>query len=440
MINRRTLIAGTAGLALSRALTGCQTRTAETLSITLLEGSVPSEVLTKFQKQVANPVEFSTISQIPAVFQQLQRWQQADPQASFSLRRLLPWTQPEETIKPHNLVSLADYWLTSAIDQQLIEPLDIPANTLEKLPLPWQQFVNRSRTGLLPNADNTARQTTADDTKVSLWAAPYKVQSLVIVYRQSKFPQSTADNPPFKTWNDLLQPQLKQKLALPNHPRVVLGLVQKMQGGSFNPSFALETPSQQPAATSEDASAENESNEVQAVAEQMAEELEANLSKSFKVLNQQVKTYDSRNSLKALINEDVDAVVGWSGEVVATLNRYRDLRVVVPTEGSLLSADMWVRPKGADITETSQAWIDFCWQADPAKKISVAGKGISPVFLTKQASEEDDQADNSEESALPTPLKDSILPITILNQSEPLLPLPVAQQQAYLALWEKLRR
>jgi len=397
---------------------------------------MPSEVLTKFQKQVENPVKFSTISQLPAVFQQLQRWQQTKAKAGFSLRQLLPWAQPEETVvKPNNLVSLGDYWLTSAIAQQLIEPLEIPADNLERLPLPWQQFVNRSNSGLLPNADTTTTATTEEEAKVSLWAAPYKVQSLVIVYRQSKFPEATADNPPFKTWSDLLQPQLKQKLALPNHPRVVLGLVQKMQGGSFNPSFALETtPNPQPA-------------DGQAAATQMAKELEAALSAPFERLNQQVKTYDSRNSLKALINEDVNAVVGWSGEVVATLNRYRDLRIVVPAEGSLLSADMWVRPKGADITETSQAWIDFCWQAEPATKISVAGKGISPVFLTGQygganeeASEEpSEEASKTAESALLATLKNSILPIEVLNKSEPLLPLPAAQQQAYLTLWKKLR-
>ncbi|NJM99072.1 MAG: extracellular solute-binding protein [Phormidesmis sp. RL_2_1] len=86
----------------------------------------------------------------------------------------------------------------------------------------------------------------------------------------------------------------------------------------------------------------------------------------FAQLQQQVKTYDSANQLKALVNEDVKAVVAWSSDVVTALDRYRDLKMVLPEEGSLLSADMWVRPKGAQMSPLAQQWIDFCWQTEAA--------------------------------------------------------------------------
>lgn len=385
MINRRTLLFGTAGLALGSLLTSCGSTAANALRVTLLEGSVPPEVLKKFRQQAEEPVNFQVASQLETVFQQLQRWQLPPETPAFSLRRFLPWAQAESGPAADHLASLGDYWLTSAIAQDLIEPLDLPAETLAKLPVAWHQFVKRD---------------SGDDSQpTSVWAAPYKVQTLVIVYRQNQFPQ---ESPPFKAWSDLLQPHLRHQLALPDHPRVVIGLLQKMQTGSFNPSFEG------------------------AAGSALTPQLSDALAKSFAQLNQQVRTYDSSTSLKALVNEDVTAAVAWSGDVIAALKRYRDLRAVVPAEGSLLSADMWVRPKGAEMSAAAKKWIAFCWQTGPATQISIAGKGLSPIFLSADAT-------------LPEALKNSDLSIAAIQKSEPLLPLPPAMQTAYLELWQQLR-
>ncbi len=389
MINRRTLLFGTAGLALGSLLTSCGSATANALRVMLLEGSVPPEVLKKFRQQAEEPVNFQMTSQLETVFQQLQRWQLPPETPAFSLRRFLPWAQTEAGPAVDNLASLGDYWLTSAIAQDLIEPLDLPAETLAKLPVAWQQFVKR----------NAERDPGDDSQPTSVWAAPYKVQTLVIVYRQSQFPQA---NPPFKAWSDLLQPQLRRQLALPDHPRIVIGLLQKMQTGSFNPSFE---------GTADSA---------------VALPLSDSLAESFAQLNQQVRTYDSSTSLKALVNEDITAAVAWSGDVIAALKRYRDLKAVVPAEGSLLSADMWVRPKGAEMSAAAKKWIAFCLQTGPATQISSAGKGLSPIFL-------------SEDASLPDALENSDLSIAAIQKSEPLLPLPAAMQTAYLDLWQQLR-
>ncbi|MGI8935043.1 MAG: extracellular solute-binding protein [Phormidesmis sp.] len=388
MINRRTLLSGTAGLALSSLLTGCGA-TANALRVTLLEGSVPAEVLKRFRQQAESPVDFQMITQLETVFQQLQRWQLPPKAPTFSLRRL-PWAQGAPRPAASNLVSLGDYWLAEAIAQDLIEPLDLPTETLEKLPVAWQQFVSReARSG----SDQIAAN--------ALWAAPYKVQTLVIAYRPDQFPQAGSRSP-FKTWRDLLQPQLRRQLALPDHPRIVLGLLQKMQSGSFNPSFEMPADSAS------------------------AAQLTDSLIEPFTQLNQQVRTYDSDTSLKALVNQDVAAVVGWSGDVMAALQQYRELKVVIPAEGSLLSADMWVRPKGADMSAAAKKWIAFCWQTGPATQISIAGKGLSPIFLDRGVS-------------LPGALEDSPLSITAIQNSEPLLPLPAAVQTAYLNLWQQVR-
>jgi len=229
---------------------------------------------------------------------------------------------------------------------------------------------------------------------------------LVIVYRQ------IADEQPIESWRDLLAPSLTNRIALPDHPNLVIGLLQKLQTGSFNPSF--DDLASSSAATSP-----------------LVDQLKEALAEPFALLNRQVKTYDSATALKALVNEDVQAVVAWSGDVVTALQRYRSLRAVVPAEGSLLSADMWVQPKGATMSESAQAWIDFCWQPGPATQISVSDKGLSPIFLTEEALQSD--------AGFPPALAESRLSTVAMRNSEPLLPLPDAVQSAYLSLWEQLR-
>ena len=358
-------------------LTGCGPAT-NALKIRVLAGSVPAEVLQRFRRQSDRSVSFQVVAQIAEVFQQLQDWQRS-PEPGFSVRRFLPWTDAAALPSPDDLVSLGDYWLTSAIAQNLIEPFSLPSETLAKLPLTWRRL----------------SQTEAPDSD-RLWAVPYKVQALVIVYRRSQL--STVLSFPFNTWKALLEPNLQRKIALPDHPRLVMGLVQKMQTGSFN--SAMEAP--QGGASVPD----------------------PEFTELFAQLNRQVKTYDSDSSLKALINEDVDVAVSWSGDAVAALSQYRDLEAVIPAEGSLLSADMWVRPKDAQMSEDAQQWIDFCWQIEPATQISISGSGLSPIFLDKNA-------------ILPGSLEDSLLSLPGVIGSEPLLPWPETVQAAYEKIWQQ---
>ncbi|MEO0770437.1 MAG: extracellular solute-binding protein [Cyanobacteria bacterium J06649_4] len=404
MIHRRTLLTGIAGLAVSSLLASCS-RSADSLKITLLEGAVPQEILRQFRNQIAEPVDLTTLAQTQRIFQRLQRWQQTPTENASFWQRFLPGNQAATAPVADTLVSLGDYWLKAAIAQDLIEPLTLPDETWELLPFQWQQFVSRDATGQSISPDNAERQR---------WAAPYKVQSLVIVYRQSQYPAapsastaSASSQSPFQQWRDLLDPELRQRIALPDHPNLALGLLQKIETGSFNTSF-------------------NSLVNSSASTTQLVQQLNDELSEPFAQLNQQVRTYDASNALKALINEDVDIVIAWSGDVTTALRRYQDLRAVVPAEGSLLSADLWVQPKGALLSEAAKQWIAFCWESGPATQLSISSRGISPVFL-------------GEEVILPTAVGQNLLAGPALQNSEPLLLLPDAMQAAYVALWKQLR-
>jgi len=404
MVTRRELLLGTAGLAAGSLIAGCSP-SAGALQMTLLEGSVPSEVLKQFRKQQTETVTFQSFAQMSRIFQQLQRWQQAPEQSVSFWQRWMPGDAAQPAPAADSIVSLGDYWLEAAIAQNLIEPLALSDETWSALPTQWQQFVHR---------DDQGQSVGLADAAGKFWAAPYKVQSLVVVYRNSQFPSNGESGQPFESWDDLLMPQLRQSIALPAYPNVVLGLLQKMTSGSFNASF-------------------ERSSDSDGSRQQVVEQLSQTLSDPFKALNEQVKTYDAQTALKALVNEDVQVVVAWSGDVVTALQRYRDLRAVVPSEGSLLSADMWVQPKGAQLSAIAQKWIAFCWQKDVATQLSLSRRGFSPVFLSDAL----DGSVNTVET--PDALKGGLLSAEALQNSEPLLPLPPNVQAAYIDFWRQLR-
>ena len=413
-ISRRTLLLGTVAAAIGSTLSSCRASNVEALEVSLLTDSIPAEVLKKFRQQAIAPVKFRTLNQLSDLFYQLQRWQSPKKANRFSFKQLLPWIKDPKQLQPDNLVSLGDYWLTSAINHELIEPFQVEPKTLEKLPADWlqnwQQFISQgiqNQGGQNPAAkDRGTASELANDTPNMIWAAPYRVQSLAIAYRQGKV-SAPSGAKPFSSWRDLLAPALQNRIAMPDHPRIVLGLLQKIRSGSFNPS--IESNTQTPPTAAE-------------IEQQLTEQL----GKLLAQLNRQVKTYDGEDSLKALINDDIDVVIGWSADIVAAQRRYQDLKMTIPEEGSLLSADVWVRPKGVPMNKSASAWIDYCWDTGPAAQISRSGEGLSPIFL-------------GEGTDLPKVLASNALFLEAIQNGEPLLPLSPEVQTAYFNFWQKSR-
>lgn len=64
-----------------------------------------------------------------------------------------------------------------------------------------------------------------------------------------------------------------------------------------------------------------------------------------KTLNQQVKFYDSRNYLQPLILGDTWLAVGWSTDIIPLIERYHNIKAVIPLSGTSLWADIWVKPR-----------------------------------------------------------------------------------------------
>lgn len=417
MLNRRSVLIATGALALNYGLTGCRTNRSVELRVRLLEGSVPAQILKEFQRQFRAGAEFLASKQLADLFKLLETWKH--PETSQKSRFGFP--SAAKPAGPADLITLGDYWLTAAIQQGLIQPLaleTIPG--WQQIPPSWQQLVRRDQQGQLSPAGQ-------------YWAAPYRWGSLVIAYNVEQFKRlgwTPTD------WQDLWRPELKGFLSLPDNARSVIGLTLKQLGQSVNSDNLDAIPDLQP---------------------------------QLQALQQQVKFYSSTDYLQPLILGDSWIAVGWSTEVLPMVERDRRLAAVVPTSGTLLTADLWVRPAVPSassnsatpgtaevvspspssvapppspvpaptpapvptpaVTDPFQQWIEFCWQPSIATQLSLLSLAASPVLLA------------TDRSKLPPDLQRNALllpPTEVIERSEFLL--PVSNLAAYRHLWVTMRQ
>jgi len=159
------------------------------------------------------------------------------------------------------------------------------------------------------------------------------------------------------------------------------------------------------------------------------------LTSELQALHQQVKFYSSDAYIQSLSLGDTWATVGWSNEILPTIERDRTLAAVIPATGTLLTADLWVHPATAQPSPAQSAlllkWINFCWQPKIATQLSLLSSAASPLFKGKQSIE------------TPTSLQQKPLllpPAAVLQRSEFLLPLTGASSEQYRRQWLKMRQ
>lgn len=409
-MKRRSLLLGTGALALTRLLTGCNT-SADGLRVLFLKDSIPPQLLKDFRQHLAKKtaLNFAPRAQLAELYALLERWHDestAPRSGSPGISLPLP-SSSAAAADQADLVTLGDSWLAAAIQQRLVQPLDLEQLPgWAQVPAQWQALVRRDQSG---NLDPQGR----------VWAAPYRWGTLTIAYHKEKF-DSLGWAP--QDWADLWRPELKQRISLPDSARAVIGLTLKKLGRSVN------------------------SENLKAIAPLQSE---------LTALQQQVKFYSSEAYLQPLILEDTWLAVGWSTDLLPLVERNPALAAVVPASGTILWSDLWVRPANAaqgasgaanaarlsatsspGASSSSQAialaeeWIDFCWNPEIATKISVLTAAASPIVALNRA-------------ALPDSLKNNALLLPdpkILRQSEFLLPLPITTVGQYRQVWETLRQ
>ncbi|MBR8834580.1 MAG: extracellular solute-binding protein [Stigonema ocellatum SAG 48.90 = DSM 106950] len=382
-MERRSFLLGTGTLVLSQLLIGCGEKNQATLKVELLKDSIPSQVVNQFSKyfQQKAQLKFSPVEQLQDLFEQLQTWQKkTNANDNEGWRRFIPFAK-SENVQPANLVTLGDYWISAAIQQKLIQPLEVgQLKHWSTLPKRWQEFVTRNDQGQV-------------DAQGKVWGAPYRWGSTVIVYRRDKFLQEWGWTP--TDWGDLWRSELQERISLLDQPREVIGLVLKKLGKSYNTENFDTVP---------------------------------DLEKELRKLNQQVKFYSSERYLEPLITGDTWLAVGWSNDVLPVLGRYPQLAAVIPQSGTAIWADLWVHPQGNDRETLSSQWIDFCWTKSIAKDISLFTKTNTPISIDIGASK------------IAEPLRKLLLINSeVFSKSEFLLPLPPAVATQYDSLFAKMK-
>jgi len=386
-MDRRSFLLGTSGLAISQLLLGCTNNKQIKFNVQLLRGSIPTQVVGRFQKSWESNIQlkFTPIDQLEEIFQQLQTWRRpsANKKAGFWSIPRIPWINDHQTDHAADLVTLGDYWLKAAIQQELIQPLEIEqTQSWSSLAQKWQQLVRRDAEGN-PHPQG------------KVWAAPYRWGNTVIIYNRDKFNQLNWQP---RDWSDLWRSELRSRISLLNQPREVIGLVLKKLGQSYNTENLDQVPT-----------------------------LEIELQR----LNEQVKFYDSRNYLEPLVIGDTWLAVGWSNDMISVLERYPQMAAVVPQSGTAIWTDLWVSPltKNKHVNNlTADKWINFCWESNTAKQIALLTKTNSPIVTGITASD------------ISTRLQNLLLiNQEIFDKSEFLLPLSTTATKKYEALFVKMK-
>lgn len=384
-MDRRSLLIGLAALAV--AATGCQPADAD-LRILALSGVLPPQVLADFKAVLADSaqIRIDTRKNWVELIQQLQLWHNGSSQSKRNLIRN-PFRKP---LTGADWVCLSDYWLAAAIQQQLISPLkavtEVPG--WSDLPGIWKSLLQRNQAGFWTQNG-------------PIWATPYRWGHLMMAYSRPQFKRLGW----YPTrWEDLLRPELRGRIALPNHPRIVLGLLLKSLGYSINDR----NPSSHP---------------------EVKEFLSA--------LKPQVRVYTSDEYLQPLIIGDIWLAVGWSTDIQPVISRYRQLQAVAPEPGTLLTADVWVKPNlqnqaanAIALRAIDKTWLSYWWQLEVLAPLSLFSQGLSPLLIQPELVSS--PVDFSEDVVL-------IPPAEQLRNSEFIEPLPEDAISDYSELWQILR-
>lgn len=380
MVSRRSFLLGSSSIAISSLLSACDNTS--DLSIAILENSLPIQLIAniKQQTELLGIVKLNSELTLEKLYSSLLIQQgkttnnphHPQKKSDFQLSQL---GKKKSQAKFSDLTTLGNYWLTSAIENQLINSLDLTKlENWHKLPPIFQQLVTRNSQGRL-------------DSQGEIWGAPYRWGYTMIAYREDKL-KSLGWQP--QDWQDLWQPEIRHRLSLVNNPREVIGLVLKKLGYSYNTTNLQSIP---------------------------------NLLSELQSLNQQVKFYDSRNYLQPLILGDTWLAVGWSTDIIPVIERFSNIKAVIPTSGTSLWSDIWVVPRNpSQVSEKIYNWIDFCWQPKSARQISLFTNGISPM--------ETSFSTNNRQIPL--------MSEEVMAKSEFIEPLEDKFFQQYKAIWSKI--
>ena len=227
-----------------------------------------------------------------------------------------------------DLVTVGDAWLEAAVRRGLVRPLaspdEVDGYTGSVSPQgppglapakPWlgaPALQDADASGIWAPVLRRDPTTGAPDRAGPLYAFPYRVGGLVVAYRADLL--EAAGVPPPGSWAELLdEPRLAGRVLFPAYPRDVVGIALKSLGQSLNAD-------------------DPELLRGKALRGRVAD------------LARQALVFESEDAVRPLQNGNAWVAVGWSHDLCRAAQRAPDVRVVVPREGTALTADLLCMP------------------------------------------------------------------------------------------------
>ena len=391
-MHRRSFLITLSSLALGSGLTSCQGQDRQVLRLLALKNSLPPQLSGEFSKSIQptnSRVELALESQFKEILTQLQEWYKTGTAEAKGFKiPLVPPTKSAAYIP--NLVSIGDAWLSTAIQEKLIQPIEVKDLTnWRKLESRWQELARRDEHG---NSSSTGQ----------IWGVPYRWGTTVIIYRRDKLAEANIPIP--KDWVDLWNPKLKQRISLLDRSREIIGLTLKKLGYSYNHRDLSQV---------------------------------IDLKSSLAKLHQQVKFYSADNYLQPLIMGDTWMAVGWSLDAIELIQNNPNIGAVVPLSGTSISADLWVQPTSrnkqvaVEPAKLTRQWLDYCLEPKVSSQISLFTSGTAPLLTSLNPSQ-----------ILPDIRQNPLIlpPTNILAKSEFIYPLPTKSQVQYEQEWREIRQ
>ena len=386
-LSRRQFLLASSALGATTLIGGCGQQ-ATLGNIEFLNKSVPPQLIRAFRRKFPDhsQLQFRPISNLQGAFKNLQNWQNPPPptwRRSLSNQiNKLPLIGKDTTTA--NLVSIGDRWLSEAVKKGLIQPLPRVMNiALGQLPERWQPLITLDNEG---QSSSEGKQ----------WAFPYRWGTLLMVYRKSEF-QTLGWQP--KQWEDLWRPELRQKIALVDSPRDVIGFTLNAMGYGANQRNPTKIPG---------------------------------ISKKLASLQQQVKFFSNKYYLQALLNKDVSVAVGWSNEILPLLKLQPDLAASLPSEGTILWADYWVMPASIKTLGLEAIdWLGFFNKPESVKAMALFSSAApAPMLETDRFTDLPRSYCNNSLVNLSPELR---------AKSDFIVPLSESSQEEYNQVWQDMR-
>ncbi|KAG1669301.1 hypothetical protein FOA52_014862 [Chlamydomonas sp. UWO 241] len=261
------------------------------LSIVALRGSVPTQWVMDYRSTLGKYAGFGLgqRQQLKEIYEEL-----SDPTG-------------KQSAGAADVVTLGDAWLGPAIARRLVSPIPNAEHSRwwKMLGPRWHALLRRDEHGV-PSA------------RGQVYAAPYRWGATLVAYREDRLLR--AGGVPVADWADLLQPQLKGRVAFVDSSRTFIAVALKTLRLSANAGEAE-----------------------LAAAGLSADDLAAAVGR----LRGQALLFSSRDHIRALTAGDAWACVGGSQDLIGVGERMSSVQVSAPSSGTLLSADLWAVPTGA---------------------------------------------------------------------------------------------